>query len=307
MPQKIRVSLLSAVVLIMCLGCSSNKANEKQQAANQQEASPTATPESPPAPAPSPEATAALEPTAKKKSRSGALPATPRESSTTAAETPTATPTPTPAPTPILVPSGTTISVRTTGPLSTSKAETNETFEASMAKPVMVGDKTVIPVGAPVKGVILKSEAAGRIKGEGGLMLQVTSLTLHGKPYKMITRAVSQQAKSRGKRSAAMIGGGGGAGALIGGLAGGKGAAIGALAGAAAGTAGATMTGKRDVVIPAETVLEFKLSAPLSLPPSEGGEAPERSPMSTPLQKPESGSQPPAQQSPTSQPPGCPE
>ncbi len=308
MPQKIRVSLLSAIVLlIVCLGCSSNKANEKQQAANQQEASPTATPESSPAPAPSPEATAAPEPNTKKKARSGALPA-PRDSSTPSAETPTATPTSTPAPTPIQVPSGTTISVRTTGPLSTSKSETNETFEASIAKPVMVGHDTVIPVGAPVKGVILKSEAAGRIKGEGGLMLQVTSLTLHGKSYKMITRAISQQAKSRGKRSAVMIGGGGGAGALIGGLAGGgKGAAIGALAGAAAGTAGATMTGKRDVVIPAETVLEFKLSAPLTLPPSEGGETPERSPMSAPTQKPETGSQPPAQQSPTSQPPGSPE
>jgi hypothetical protein len=173
-----------------------------------------------------------------------------------------------------------------------------------MAKPVIMKGETVIPAGAPVKGVILKSEAAGRIKGGGSLMLQVTSLTLHGKSYRLVTSAIAQEAKGRGKRSATMIGGGGGAGALIGGLAGGgKGAAIGAVAGAAAGTAGATMTGKRDVVIPAETVLDFKLSAPVTLPPPQTGASPERSPMSMP-QQPDSGSQPPAQQPPpTSQPP----
>jgi len=172
-----------------------------------------------------------------------------------------------------------------------------------MAKPVMVNGETVIPVGAPVKGVVLKSEASGRIKGEGGLMVQLTSLTLHGKSYKLVTGTAKQESKSRGKRSAAMIGGGGGAGALIGGLAGGgKGAAIGAMAGAAAGTAGATMTGKSDVVIPAETVLDFKLSAPLTLPPPQAGGSPERSPMSVPPDHPDTGSQPPAQQTP-SQPP----
>ena len=308
MPTKIRVSLLSAIVLlIVCLGCSSNKANEKQQAANQQEASPTATPEPSAAPAPSP-ATAPPEqpsPSAKKKSNSGPLPSTTRDYSTPSAETPTPTPTPTPAPTPITVPSGTAISIRTTSALSTKELQANQAFEASMAKPVIVHGETVIPVGAPVKGVILKSQAAGRVKGEGGVMLQLTSLTLHGKSYKLVANAVSQEAKGRGKRSAAMIGGGGGAGALIGGLAGGgKGAAIGAIAGAAAGTAGATMTGKRDVVIPAETVLDFKLTAPLTLPPPQGGESPEHPPMSMPPEHPDTGSQPPAQQPPpSSQPP----
>jgi hypothetical protein len=104
------------------------------------------------------------------------------------------------------------------------------------------------------------------MKGEGVLSLALVSLTVKGHAYNVITEPVSQSQKSRGKRSATMIGGGAGAGALIGGLAGGgKGAAIGALAGGAAGTAGATMTGKRDVEVPAEAVLSFKLSAPLKL------------------------------------------
>jgi hypothetical protein len=63
-----------------------------------------------------------------------------------------------------------------------------------------------------------------------------------------------------------MVGGGAGVGALIGGLAGGgKGAAIGAIAGAGAGTAGAAFTGNRDIVLPAESMLSFKLTEPLTL------------------------------------------
>jgi hypothetical protein len=73
-------------------------------------------------------------------------------------------------------------------------------------------------------------------------------------------------AKGKGKRTATLAGGGAGLGALIGGLAGGgKGALIGGLAGAGAGTAGAAYTGNKDVVIPAETVVTFRLTAPLTV------------------------------------------
>jgi len=61
-----------------------------------------------------------------------------------------------------------------------------------------------------------------------------------------------------------MVGGGAGLGALIGGMAGGgKGAAIGALAGAGAGTAGSAFTGNKDIVLPAESAVSFKLEQSL--------------------------------------------
>ena len=63
-----------------------------------------------------------------------------------------------------------------------------------------------------------------------------------------------------------MVGGGAGLGALIGGLAGGgKGAAIGAVAGAGAGTAGTAYTGNKEIVLPAESAVAFKLQDPLKI------------------------------------------
>jgi hypothetical protein len=65
-----------------------------------------------------------------------------------------------------------------------------------------------------------------------------------------------------------LIGGGAGLGAIIGGLAGGgKGAVIGGLAGAGAGTAGAAYTGNKDVVIPSESLITFRLAAPVTVKP----------------------------------------
>jgi outer membrane murein-binding lipoprotein Lpp len=280
--MRTKLTLIAVITMsLLVQGCRSNKANEKQNAdATQQTATPA--PPNETAPPPAPDNNAAQPAPAPKKKSAPPSEATPlsRQEATPAAEaSATPTPTPTPAPTPIVIAAGTTISIRTTNAISTKDTQTKQDFQASLSRPLFVGSQVVIPKGAPAAGAIPTAESAGRIKGEGTLKLVLTTLTVNGKAYQVSAEPVVIKAKGRGKRSAAMIGGGGGAGALIGGLAGGgKGAAIGAMAGAAAGTAGATMTGKRDVELPAESIVSFRLSKPLVLPPPQGGPAKEQSP-----------------------------
>ena len=161
----------------------------------------------------------------------------------------------------VTLPAGTVITVRTGQALSSKTSEAGETFAATVARPVNVGDAMVIPDGAKANGVVTVAHPLGRFKGGAVLGVRLTSVEINGQDVSIQTASVSRTEKGKGKRSATMIGGGAGLGALIGGLAGGgKGAAIGALAGAGAGTAGTAFTGNKDITIPAEAALSFKLT-----------------------------------------------
>jgi hypothetical protein len=132
--------------------------------------------------------------------------------------------------------------------------------------PITIEGEVVIPSGSEVSGIVKEAKKAGKIKGAAVLRLSLESVTINGHTYNLQAEEVSQTSTGKGKRSAAVIGGGTGLGAAIGGIAGGgKGAAIGALTGAAAGTIGAATTGKRDIDLPAEAALSFKLTQPLTL------------------------------------------
>jgi len=198
---------------------------------------------------------------------------TPASSATTPEAPPPAVaeapPPPKPKPKPVVIPAGTVITVRLQQTVGSKTSHEGDRFDASVADPVTIGGKTVVPAGASTHGQITQAHAAGKFKGGATLGLALTSLRVGGTSYTIQATPVSQTSKGKGKRSAAMIGGGAGGGALIGGLAGGgKGAAIGALVGAGAGTVGAAFTGNRDISLPAESALSFQLTAPVTLKPS---------------------------------------
>jgi hypothetical protein len=177
-------------------------------------------------------------------------------------------PPPKPRPRPIVVPAGTTLTVRLGDALSSKTSQAGQTFMATLAQPVSTERGTAIPAGSTVSGTVVSAKAKGKFKGEGELSLALTSITINGHTYPIQTAALSSTSKGKGKRTAATTGGGAAGGALIGGLAGGgKGAGIGALVGAGAGLVGGAMTGNKQIEIPAESALSFQLSAPLTLPP----------------------------------------
>ncbi len=172
----------------------------------------------------------------------------------------------TPAPKPKIVPAGTVLRVRLNQEIGSKVSQTGETFTASVMDPVVVDGRTLIPAGATVSGEVKDAKSAGRFKGGAALAITIRSVTVGGVPHALSASTVSRTSTGKGKRSAALIGGGAGLGALIGGLAGGgKGAAIGALAGGGAGTAGAGLTGNREITLPAESAVSFKLTQSLRL------------------------------------------
>jgi len=167
---------------------------------------------------------------------------------------------------PTVIPAGTVITVRLGEAIGSKISQAGQTFTASVATPVEVDGKAVIPAGATAAGVVVDAKPLGRFKGAASLQVKLTSVTVNGADRPVETSSVVRAAQGKGKRSATMIGGGAGLGALIGGLAGGgKGAAIGAVAGAGAGTAGTAYTGNKDIVLPAESALSFKLEQPLDI------------------------------------------
>lgn len=167
----------------------------------------------------------------------------------------------------MVVPEGTAIQVRLNHSLATNQNDSGETFAATVTSPVVVNGKEVIPAGSKAEGVVVESRPSGRLKGHAYMTLALSSVDVGGANYEVKTSTVGRQSGDHKVRNIALIGGGGGGGALIGALAGGgKGALIGGPVGAGAGLAVAAITGKKQVHIPAETAMTFRLTRPLTIP-----------------------------------------
>ena len=170
-----------------------------------------------------------------------------------------------PAPAPLVVASGTGITIRLGSAVGSKISNAGDPFNGTTSQDISSSDgRVAIPAGSAVSGSVSDAKPLGRFAGGASIALTLHSVTVGGKTYNITTSTFADAEKGKGKRTAVLGGGGAVVGALIGGLAGGgKGAAIGALAGGGAGTAGAALTGNKDIVLPAEKALTFKLESDL--------------------------------------------
>lgn len=238
-----------------------------------------------PAAAPTPEAAPAPAPARKTRAHRRAPAATPDSQEVASAATPEPAPAPAPAPEPapvaapaapapppppqpkqVDVAAGTTITIRMIDGVDSSVNHAGEVFHASLDAPVVVDNQVIVPKGADVFVRLVNATSAGHLTGKSDLKLELIKMDFQGRSYPLVSSTYDLSGTSRGKRTAATVGGAAALGALIGAIAGGgKGAAIGAGVGAGSGGVYQAATKGKQVKIPSETKLDFQLEAPVTI------------------------------------------
>lgn len=169
----------------------------------------------------------------------------------------------------LTVPSGTRLVVRTIDSIDSDQNHPGDKFQASLEQPLYVNETLVAAKGTSIYGRLDQIQGSGQLSGKAQLRLSLTGIVLNGQTIPLTTGDYEVAGKSRGASTAKKVGGGAALGAVIGAIAGGgKGAAIGAGVGAGAGTAVQVMTKGDQIHVPSETLLEFNLDQPVTLPSS---------------------------------------
>jgi len=159
-----------------------------------------------------------------------------------------------------IIPVGQEIDVRLQDSLNSGRNQVEDRFTATTLVDLRVDERTVIPAGSELRGVVSSVNPAGHIDRKGNMTVSFDQVTINDRAYPM-RGTVTQALESEGVRGeAGKIGAGAGVGAIIGGILGGV---KGALAGVLIGGGGViAATEGTDVDLPAGTVLRVRLDSP---------------------------------------------
>jgi hypothetical protein len=159
---------------------------------------------------------------------------------------------------------GAVIPVRIDTPVSSATSDPEDRVEATVRSHVRSGGRIVIPAGSTLRGHVISAERSGRVKGRARLSLRFTEVEIDGRWHRVSTQRIALVAPSTGGKDAKIIGGGAGAGAIIGAIVDGKeGAAKGALLGAGTGTGVVLGTRGREVGLGRGARWRVRLAQPL--------------------------------------------
>lgn len=168
-----------------------------------------------------------------------------------------------------VLPPGTELTVRTSEDIDSSSAVVDQTFSAIVEHDIVgESDNVIIPAGAHAV-LVVREISSGGTTGSPDMVLDMQSMTVSGRRYIVSTTDLKRDSGTgigKNRRTAETVGGGAVLGTIIGAIAGGaKGAAIGVLVGAAGGAGVEVLNKGRDVRVPAETLLTFKLDKAATL------------------------------------------
>jgi hypothetical protein len=162
-----------------------------------------------------------------------------------------------------------TVSLRLVDTLSTGSSQRGDTFNATLASPLIWHNRIVADQGAHVTGRVTQVVSAGWFHRPAVITLSLGTAQARSGSFPVQTGDLTIKADANAKRNLLIIGGTAALGATIGGASvGGKGAAIGAAAGGGAGTLGAYLAGNHEIVLPSETLLTFHVSS-VTISPAE--------------------------------------
>jgi hypothetical protein len=182
---------------------------------------------------------------------------------------------PGPRPHDLTLQAGSWITVRVDQPLSSDHNQQGDAFTATLVKPLVADGFVIARAGQTIAGRVTDAEKAGRVKGTSRLGLQLTEISLvDGQQKPLRTQLIERQGNTSVGRDVGAVATTTGVGAAIGAAAdGGFGAGMGAIAGAGASVIGVLLTRGHATVVYPESVLTFRLEAPLTVSTDRSYEA----------------------------------